>query len=619
MLPRKDIALLILFFAGIAALWFSSNSFATDEKYTPINMFISNANDDLMQSITELDQAARAFHKDQKSTENVRNMIAQTRLKYKKIEFYLAFYYPEFTTGYLNGAPLLQTESEANVTSVKEPEGLQVLDEMAGMTDAELIEERSKLVVLSQKLVQSYGMLHRGLTQRSFAQFAETDAMRLQLIRIFSLGVTGFDTPGTLAGIDESVASLEGMRSFFEGQRDQKFYAEIDASFAKAISYLKANRDFETFDRLTFFKEHVDPLYRLLGQTGMAKNPDIALEKFSSWNPKSESIFASDFLNPYFFTELTPSENNASLQELGKRLFYDNSLSSNQKMSCATCHNPELAFTDGKPKSESNVQGKTVLRNSPTLLNAVYADRFFYDLRAFGLEQQAEHVLFNKDEFNTQYQNILEKVNANADFSGLAKKAVKKKSIDRETITKALSAYVLSLQSHNSAFDMYIRGESNELSSDVKKGFNLFMGKANCATCHFAPTFSGLVPPLYNENESEVLGLPQHPKTTLADADLGRISNKTATEKIAWIYNQSFKTVTVRNCNLTAPYFHNGAYSSLEEVMEFYNKGGGQGLGLAVTNQTLSGDALDLTEEEVAQVIAFLKSLDDNPYAKQKN
>lgn len=607
--------MLLLFFAGIATLWFSSNSFVSDEKYRPVNTFVSDATDDLMQSVKALDEAARAFHKQPKSGENVRKTIAETRLKYKKIEFYLAFYYPEFTTGYLNGAPLLQNESEGNVTSIKDPEGLQVLDEMAAMNDAELAEERSKLAVVSQKLLSSYGMLHRGLKQRNFAQFSEVDAMRLQLIRIFSLGVSGFDTPGTLNGIAESVASLEGMRAFFRGQSDQKFYADIDSRFEKAISYLKSNPDFETFDRLTFFRQHVDPLYKALGQTGLAKNPDVDLQQFSSWNPKSQSIFASDFLNPYFFTELTPAENNAALQELGKRLFYDNSLSSDAKMSCATCHNPELAFTDGKPKSQGNVSGKTVLRNSPTLLNAVYADRFFYDLRAFGLEQQAEHVLFNKDEFNTQYQYILEKVNANTAYSNLAKKAFKKKITDREAITKALSSYVLSLQSHNSAFDKYVRGESDELSADAKKGFNLFMGKANCATCHFAPTFSGLVPPLFNENESEVLGLQQNPGTKLADADLGRISNKSATEKTAWIYNQSFKTVTVRNSALTAPYFHNGAYSTLEQVMDFYNKGGGSGLGLSVTNQTLSGDALDLSDQEIKQIIAFLTALNDNPYA----
>ncbi|RZJ66752.1 MAG: cytochrome-c peroxidase [Flavobacterium sp.] len=616
---KKDIILLILFISGIIALWFSGSSFSSDADYSPVNTFLSTSNSDLMESVKKLDEAAHAFHKNPASGEDVKKAIAQTRLDYKKVEFYLAFYYPEFTTGYLNGAPLLQPEAEGNVMNIKEPEGLQVLDEMAGMDDAELKAERSKLVVLTQKLVVSYGMLFNGLQKRNYAQFAEIDAMRLQLIRIFSLGVSGFDTPGTLNGIAESAVSLEGMRTFFKLQSGQSFYADIDSRFEAAIDYLNANPDFNSFDRLAFFKQHIDPLYKALGKTGLARNPDVDLEKFSSWNPRSESIFDADFLNPYFFTELTKIENNAALETLGKKLFYDKNLSSDGKMNCASCHNPQLAFTDGKPKSESNVSGKTVLRNSPTLLNSVYADRYFYDLRAFGLEQQAEHVLFNKEEFNTHYQNILDKLNSDVSYSELSKKALKKNKTDRDVVIKALSSYVLSLQSHNSAFDRFARGETSQIPDDVYKGFNLFMGKANCATCHFVPTFSGLVPPLYNENESEVLGLQQHPKTKLADTDLGRINNKTAVEKNAWIFNQSFKTVTVRNSGLTAPYFHNGAYSTLEEVMDFYNKGGGLGLGLPVSNQTLSGDALDLSENEVKQVIAFLNALSDNPYAEQKN
>jgi len=613
---KKSLFSIIALAATIFISWFGFNSFSSDEAYRPVNTFIATSNLEMLASVKRLDEAARAFHKDPKSADNVRKAIAETRLCYKKIEFYLAFYYPEFTTGYLNGAPLLQPESEGNVVNIKDPEGLQVLDEMAGMEDVELASERSKLAVLTQKLLMSYGMLSRGIEKRNFAQFAECDAMRLQLIRIFSLGITGFDTPGTLNGIAESEASLTGMRTFFQLQSDQPYYSEIDRRFANAISYLQGNRDFEKFDRLVFFREHIDPLYKALGHTGSAKNPDIDLEKFSSWNAASESIFGSDFLNPYFFTELKKSENNASLEELGKKLFYDANLSGDGRMSCASCHNPELAFTDGKPKSESNISGKTVLRNAPTLLNAVYADRYFYDLRAFGLEQQAEHVLFNKDEFNTQYEYILDKVNADPGYAQLTEKAFRKKKTDRDAVMKALSSYVLSLQSFNSEFDRYMRNETNILSQDAAKGFNLFMGKANCATCHFAPTFSGLVPPLFNENESEVLGLQLNPETKLADTDAGRIANKTAVEKTAWIYEKSFKTVSVRNSGQTAPYFHNGAYSTLEQVMDFYNKGGGSGLGMPVSNQTLSGDPLELTEEEIRQIIAFLNTLSDNPYVK---
>ena len=158
-----------------------------------------------------------------------------------------------------------------------------------------------------------------------------------------------------------------------------------------------------------------------------------------------------------------------------------------------------------------------------------------------------------------------------------------------------------------------------EISEDAKKGFNLFMGKANCATCHFAPHFSGLVPPFFNENESEVLGVTKKPITNLPielDGDRGRINSNVKKEN-SWIYENSFKTMTVRNIALTKPYFHNGAFNTLEEVIDFYNEGGGEGLGLPMKNQTLPADKLDLTEIEKKQLIAFLNTLTDISKAKK--
>jgi cytochrome c peroxidase len=281
-------------------------------------------------------------------------------------------------------------------------------------------------------------------------------------------------------------------------------------------------------------------------------------------------------------------------------------------MSCAACHLQENAFTDLKVKSQSNVEGKTVLRNSPSLYNAVFAKRFFYDLRAFYLEQQAEHVIYNDDEFNTSYEDIIKKLKTNPEYKKAFRAAFKDGTISKENFSKALSSYVASLYSFDSDFDRFMRNEK-DVSEDVKKGYNLFMGKANCATCHFAPHFSGLVPPFFNENESEVLGVTVKPVNQLPvqlDQDPGRGNSPVKKEK-SWIYDYSFKTVTVRNIALTKPYFHNGAFNTLEEVMDFYNEGGGEGLGLKMKNQTLPPDKLELTQTEIKQIIAFLNSLTD--------
>jgi len=143
------------------------------------------------------------------------------------------------------------------------------------------------------------------------------------------------------------------------------------------------------------------------------------------------------------------------------------------------------------------------------------------------------------------------------------------------------------------------------------------MGKAQCGTCHFSPLFNGLMPPLYNFTELEVLGTPLtddllHPQT---DTDSGRYK----VFPIAY-YNGAFKTPTLRNVSATAPYMHNGGFHTLEAVVEFYNKGGGRGIGLNKEQQTLSGAPLNLTKNEISDIVSFLHALEDTipPHYKQQ-
>ncbi|MUV03291.1 cytochrome-c peroxidase [Flavobacterium rakeshii] len=561
-------------------------------------------------SLEKLDKTTNDFRYGKTSLDSVQLAVKNTRLSYKKVEFFLAFYYAEYIKSHINGAPLMHIEKEGTMPKVVSPEGLQVLDELVFSDEAEA--ERNQIASLSKTIRMKYAVLYSSITGQEFNNQYNVTAMRQQLIRDFSMGVTGFDTPGSLNGLEEVQSSFQGMLTFFKDNYNGNTVAknEVIHLFEEAIAYLNNPVSFEDFDRLTFLKSFVDPLYKKLGELEGAVNPDY-LKYTSGWNPESTSIFAADFLNPYYFTELKKGDDSKELRELGKTLFYDPIVSNEGKLSCASCHNPDKGFTDGVPKSLSNIQGKTVLRNAPTLLNAVYADRYFYDLRAFSLEQQAEHVIFNHDEFNTAYSDILSKLKADETYADKFKAVFGKDAVTRENFSKALVSYVMSLQSFSSQFDKYIRGEQADIPAEVKRGFNLFAGKANCATCHFMPTFSGLVPPFYNENESEILGVLDDPKKApRLDMDMGRNDNKIQSEQ-AWIFERSFKTTTIRNIEVTGPYFHNGAYSTLEEVIDFYDNGGGEGVGLGVSNQTLSPDALNLTDEEKSDLIAFLKSLTD--------
>ena len=589
---------------------------SVDEGVQNDNKFINRGLRDFKIELEYLKNDVELYSQEKISLEKLQQTLRSTRNSFKEIEFFVAYHYPEFTKTHLNAAPLFHIEAAGTSAYTLPPEGLQVLDELIFSDEAS--EQKEEIGTITNFLYNSYAnfylsTLNNGLSSGN----NKTLPLRIELIRIYSLGVTGFDTPGSLNISEEAAHALMGMSQYINDEAYFKNFKTEKANLIiqQAITYLGKNTDFESFDRIEFYKQFVQPLYEELGSWD--GNPDD-LKNFSGWNVSNKDFFKADFLDPYFYTILKPSEDSEELKNLGEKIFYDQNFSANGTMSCASCHLPENAYTDLKQKSASNVEGKTVLRNSPSLYNAVFAKRFFYDMRAFYLEQQAEHVIYNQDEFNTDYQKIVQKLNGNKEYKKEFKKVFKDGKISKQNFSKALSSFVASLYSFESDFDRFMRNEK-EISEDAKKGYNLFMGKANCATCHFAPHFSGLVPPFFNENESEVLGVTKKPITNLPielDDDRGRINSNVKKEN-SWIYENSFKTMTVRNIALTKPYFHNGAFNTLEEVIDFYNEGGGEGLGLPMKNQTLPADKLDLTEIEKKQLIAFLNTLTDISKAKK--
>jgi cytochrome c peroxidase len=183
-----------------------------------------------------------------------------------------------------------------------------------------------------------------------------------------------------------------------------------------------------------------------------------------------------------------------------------------------------------------------------------------------------------------------------------------KKILPRHVLM-ALASYIRSLTPFNSRFDRYMRGDDTQLSTSQVRGFNLFMGKAKCGTCHFMPVFNGTAGPGFTTTEAEVLGVAADPgrQPLQLDPEPGRYFQSKIRE-----LRHSFKTPTLRNIAKTAPYMHNGAYQTLAEVIDFYDQGGGAGLGLDVDNQTLASEPLHLSKEEKKAIIAFLRALSDN-------
>jgi len=552
----------------------------------------------------------------------LQNQVSQTRLAYKKIEFLIEYLDPEMTVKYINGAPLPKLMKHVPEITVIEPNGLQTIDELAFL-DPE--SERETITELSKSLLKITDKAYNYQKNKKLEYRFVIEAIRYGILRVFTLGLTGFDTPGSGNGIAEAAVSMQSMRDAFElfnglsNLETKMKFDQILNSFDTGILYLQQNENFDTFDRLHFLTTYVNPLYEYLLDFQKLANVELKKEADPTLYPhnyESKKIFDADFFNPAYYTQIAASDlYDPKKIELGKLLFFDPILSRDINMSCATCHNPKKGFADGLPKSKTTKAGVTTDRHSPTLLNAALYGRYFWDMREYDLERQIKHVVHNELEFNIDFIELADRLKQSSTYLSLFEEAYgarDKYKISTWSISNALAAYVNSLTSYNSNFDKYARGETKSIAPEVKAGFNLFMGKAACGTCHFAPSFSGLVPPFYADSESEVLGITTdfdtiHPKL---DTDPGRVANGLAEEE-ADHYYRSMKTVTVRNAEITAPYMHNGSLETLEEVMHFYNQGGGAGMGLDISNQTLPDTHLGLTKEEIGHLIAFVESLTD--------
>ena len=309
---------------------------------------------------------------------------------------------------------------------------------------------------------------------------------------------------------------------------------------------------------------------------------------------------------------------------LGRKLFYDRRLSLNNTFSCAMCHVPEQGFTSNEMATAVGIEGRTVRRNSPTLYNIAYARSLFHDSRETTLEQQIWAPLLAHNEMaNPSIGYVIEKINNSADYNGLFKEAFGKEP-SMETVGMAIASYERTLNSANSAFDRWYYGKDKQaLDAKAQRGFQLFNGKANCSSCHSITRNHALFTDNNNHNTgigyAEAMGKTDKTQrvqvapgvyvevaatviTAVAETkpnDLGRYE-VTQKPEDRWKY----KTPSLRNVSLTAPYMHNGTFATLQQVVEFYNRGG-------IANENLDPliKPLNLTALEITDLTAFLESL----------
>ena len=583
-------------------------SFSSEDQLTKIKQQFTENYTELVDKAKHLEDIIKSENWDA-----IENAFFSTRNTFKEVELFVAFLDNEFANDYINGAPLNKIERKTPDLTVLEPKGFQIIEEeiIARNTDA-----LAKLVPQLQIRLTEF---QRRLRYLKLSHSMVFEIVRIAIIRLTSLGITGFDTPSGINTQSEckiAFMAIENTVKPYLPLLTADFQSKLDQLFSSGYQYFNV-KNFDDFNRFRFIQDVINPAYKLtlLAQKALfIESRDISTNATYSVNYEATNIFSDDFLNANFFVNYANSGQIDQKIALGKMLFYDPILSKNNQRACASCHHPSKAFSDGLPTSLAFDKEGVLNRNSPGLINAVYSTRFFWDNRADNPESQVEHVIFNAKEFNTNYDEIIQKISQSSAYKTLFSEAFPEiNKINRYTIVGSLGAFIQSLRSFNSEFDKLIRNEATSTKKDdIEKGFNLFAGKAACATCHFIPSFSGLVPPNFSETETEVLGIPDtnDKATAKLDEDLGRYRNKRPREK-ADFYKFSFKTTTVRNIALTAPYMHNGVFPTLQEVVEFYNEGGGHGWGIAPENATLPEDKLNLTSDEIKQLIIFMEALTD--------
>lgn len=309
---------------------------------------------------------------------------------------------------------------------------------------------------------------------------------------------------------------------------------------------------------------------------------------------------------PANFASCVPEpERNPATKEgvaLGRLLFFDPMLSKNGKVSCATCHQPDKAFTDGKSLTTAGVSGEPLLRHVPTLANVAWMQGLFWDGGAKDLESLSFGPLTHPDEMGQNLKALAVKLQQHQKYPDLFRKAFGSDSITSAAISRALAQFQRTLISGNSRYDRHVRKEPGHTLTDLElEGLALF--STHCSSCHATPFFTD------NQYQNNGLDAAYSDANEALEFGRGRISQRT--EDIG-----KYKTSTLRNIALTAPYMHDGRFSTLEQVLEHYSNGIIRSATLAPELQKHGVVGIPLTVAEKESIIQFLQTLTDEAFIK---
>jgi cytochrome c peroxidase len=574
---------------------------------------IAHAADSLDAAFASLDATLRAPTSDSAAARRVRAAFRVARARYKRVEGELEFYAPALAAAF-NARRQELDDDDAPPPSTLSPTGFPALELLLWPTLSPGQTDSARHLVASMRALTT--RLHTLTPALMPTEAQVSEIARLELARVATLGIAGFDAPRTGDAMRECAEALAGLRAMFDvvgpgfwpSLPDER--KRIDVRLAKATEYLRAHEDFGTFNRLAFITAFAEPAARAVDALRRASNvAPVRIPR--AWRADAAWVYSAGAFDARAYAPSGTPPASAAIVGLGARLFAEPALSGNGTRSCASCHQPARDFTDGVATAASiDRHGSRVTRNTPTLVNASLQPTQFADERSVTLEDQVLEVLRSPAEMGSSVERAVSALRQRPAYDtlfGAAFGTSASAAVTPLRLRQALAAYVRSLVAMDSRFDRAVRGDTNAMSPEERHGFTLFMGKAACGTCHFAPLFSGNTPPYYMNSDVEVIGTSRSAlHFEVLDADSGR-----ARIDLLPLHYRAFKTPSLRNVARTAPYMHNGAFRSLDDVMRFYEGGGGKGAGARIENQTLSADSLHLSAEERRALIAFLATLND--------
>lgn len=577
---------------------------------------INTLNEDLTALHTIIGQSNLA---DQEHKRNIADAINSARLKMKACDFWLRYVEP-IAYKKINGPLPVEWETE-----VFEKFEAPYKREGAGLTLAfQYLEEENNSADSLQKLIKASTVSLKTFLADSITNQLDSYhhfflCNRLYLLDLATIYTSGFDCPDTAVIIPELQNMME-QTAFIYNTYNQEFQQhaigeDFLALYNKAVHFVKEQKKgYEQFDHFSFIKDYVNPLFRINQQYIKAYKVRSVSYMDYSLDDEALSIFDKNLFKAQntkgIFSRISNKKILDEIDSIGKLLFYDPILSGDNKRSCASCHKLDNYLADTSLAAELKFNSTVALgRNQPSLINSVYNHLLNLDGKFLTLQDQAKGVITNPEEMGGNEEDVVKKVLSvplyKEYLNRFSSMSNDKEKVSIKHITSALTYFYGKFSNYYSPFDEAMNN-GQQLDKEAKAGFNVFMGKAQCGTCHFAPQFNGIKPPYIN-NEFEVIGVPVAAAANQLSNDNGRFAVHAATET-----KNAFRTPTIRNTQFTKPYMHNGVYKTMEEVIDFYDAGGGGGKGIAVSNQTLATDSLKLTAAEKKQLIAFINSLSEN-------